>query len=90
MRMISVRYCHNGSFEVVEPIWEVTYDVYNWDDIWFSVIISDTNGVVICLSSMFNPPTYDQHIVNRQVRKKKLKPKERRLLREEQKKNKQS
>lgn len=87
--IVSVSYLRNGSFEVVEPIWAVTYDVYGWDDMWFSIIISDAERVVICYSNAWNPPRYNQHIVNKQIRIKKLTPKERRLLKEEQSKKNQ-
>ena len=60
-------------------VWDIMFDVDGWDDMWFSIIISDDEKKVICCSNTWSEVYYPH--LEQDIKKIKLTPKERRLKR---------
>lgn len=58
--LVSVSYIKN-KYAGKPPVWEIVFDVKGWDDIWYSIIISDKEKEVICCCSMWEEE-YFPHI----------------------------
>ncbi len=71
-------FCPSHPYFNSEGIWEVYYDVDGWDDLDHSINISDTEEIVLCVSTVFYPIYLPQEF---KIKEKKLSKKEKRLKR---------
>ena len=79
-KLQEVIFCPSHPYFNGEGIWEVYYDVDGWDDLDHSINISDTEEIVLCVSTVFYPIYLPQEF---KIKEKKLSKKEKRLKRKE-------
>ncbi len=53
-KQTDITYHDNWNQYYDAPVWNVVYDVDGFDDIWYSIIVSDSERVVVCCSCWQN------------------------------------
>ncbi|MFV0395280.1 MAG: hypothetical protein ACK5LC_12945 [Coprobacillaceae bacterium] len=50
----NIQFLEGSNYYHTSSVWEVTFDVESWDDIWYAIVIDNHNGDIICCSNAWN------------------------------------